>query len=120
MRNLLFDALPWAALMFFTVAASGQELVGSRMFGTVTDPTGRSVPQATVTIMAPETGFSRTIKTAEDGTFLAPQIIAGTYDIEVSSPGFKTARVTGILVRVNENARQDVRLEVGDVATKVE
>jgi hypothetical protein len=50
---------------------------------------------------------------------VAPQILAGVYDIQVSSSGFKTVVLAGIKVQVNENARRDIQLELGDVATKV-
>ena len=99
---------------------SAQELVGSRLFGTVTDPSGKVVPGATLILTAPATGFSRALETDGDGSYLAPQILADTYEIQVSSPGFKTTRVTDIQVRVNESPRVDVRLELGDVSTKVD
>ena len=52
----------FAVLMILVLPASGQELVGSRLFGTVTDPSGRAVPGATVVITAPATGFTRTVQ----------------------------------------------------------
>jgi len=98
----------------------GQELVGSRLFGTVTDASGAVIPGAEVKITSPATGFSRTVRTGEDGTYLAPQILGGIYDLQVTKPGFKTMTVTGVMVRVNENARQNVQLEVGEITTRVE
>jgi hypothetical protein len=101
-------------------AALGQELVGSRIFGTVTDRTGAVIPNAVVRITQVDIGSTRTVLTAGDGTYVAVQILAGTYDLEVSKEGFNTEKVTGLMVRVNENARQDIRLDVGSVATRVE
>lgn len=98
----------------------GQELVGSRLFGTVTDATGAVIPAAEVKITSPATGFSRTVRTGEDGTYVAPQILGGVYHLEVTKAGFKTVTVTGVMVRVNESARQNVQLEVGEITTRVE
>ena len=120
MRNSVVLATIFIVLTACSPAVVGQELVGSRIFGAVTDPKGAVVPDVNVTISSAATGFSRTVKTGVDGTFLAPQIVAGTYDIEVSSGGFKSVKVTGIVVRVNENARQDVQLQLGEVTAKVE
>lgn len=117
--RLLF-ALAGVIFLLVVPQVFGQDVVGSRIFGTVTDPHGGGVPDAVVRITSPDTGFTRVITTAVDGTYVAPQILAGTYEIEVSSPGFRTVKVTSVEVRVNENARQDVRLELGEVATKVE
>ena len=110
----------WLCWLFLAAASFGQDTVGSRIFGTVTDPAGMAVPNATVKITSPQTGFSRTVQPGSDGTYVAPYILAGTYDLEVSLSGFKTTRLTGITVRVNENVRQDVRLELGEMTTKVE
>src|SRR5882724_6058090 len=111
MPKSLVLATVFIVLTAFSSVVMGQELVGSRIFGAVTDPRGAVVPEVNVTISAPATGFSRTVKTGIDGTFLAPQIVAGTYDIEVSSRGFKSVKV---------NARQDVQLQLGEVTAKVE
>src|SRR2546426_4416555 len=119
MRKSLVLATVFIVLPAFSSAVRGQELVGSRIFGAVTDPRGAAVPDVNVTISNPATGFSRIVKTGMDGTFLAPQIVAGTYDIEISSAGFKSVKVTGIVVRVNENARQDVQLQLGEVTAKI-
>jgi hypothetical protein len=41
-------------------------------------------------------------------------------EIGDTKAGFKTVTVTGVVVRVNENARQNIQLEVGEITTKVE
>src|SRR5512134_1855548 len=109
----------WLAYLLLTAVSFGQDTVGSRIFGTVTDPKGMAVPNATIKITSPQTGFSRTVQPGPDGTYVAPQILAGTYELEVSLSGFKTVRLSGITVRVNENVRQDVQLELGEVTTIV-
>jgi hypothetical protein len=107
-------------LTLAVAAALGQDTVGSRIIGTVTDPSGTVVPNATVKITSPDTGYSRTVQTGSDGVYIAPQIVAGKYSIEATAPGFSTAHVTGVVVTVNANVRQDIRLEIGAVATRVE
>jgi len=107
-------------LVLASIPAFAQELVGSRLLGTITDPSGVVVPNVPVKITASATGASRVVVTAEDGTYVAPQLLAGVYEVEVSRPGFRTSHVTKVVIRVNESARLDVRLELGDVTTRVE
>ena len=97
-RKLAFWTRVIVVANFSLLAALGQELVGSRIFGTVTDPTGAVIPGATVKITQQATGATRTVQTGEDGTFIAVQIIAGTYDLEVSKDGFNTEKVSGVVV----------------------
>lgn len=117
----VLSLLAWlGASMILPRCVYGQELVGSRLFGTVTDASGAVIPAAEVRITSPATGFSRTVRTGGDGTYLAPQILGGIYHLQVTKLGFKTVTVTGVVVRVNENARQNVQLEVGEITTRVE
>src|SRR2546422_4941575 len=110
----------FVALGFVATSGLSQDVVGSRLFGTVTDPTGNAIAKATVQIYSSETGYRRSVETGPDGTYVAPQIPAGTYQIEASVPGFKTTVLRGVTVAVNENARGDIQLQIGDVTTKVE
>src|SRR5947207_14570467 len=69
--------------------------------GTVQDPTGIVVPAATVTIKNDLTGAVTTVATDPAGRFSAPGLIVGTYTVEVSVPGFTTARSTGLQLAAN-------------------
>ena len=57
--------------------------------GTVTDPQGKVLSGATVTITNPATGASRETKTGEDGSFTFSQIPPATYSVRVEAKGFK-------------------------------
>jgi len=101
------------------VPVAGFSQVEARLFGTVTDPTGSAVPDAEVKITAAATGVSTLVRSGPEGNYVAPQLVAGTYNIEVSKTGFVTARVTGVLVRTNESVRSNIQLALGVVATAV-
>lgn len=116
-------AVRWLAVCFVSVAAPvitfAQAQAGARLFGSVTDPSGSPVPGAEVRITSPATRVSTMVVTSQDGTYVAPQIGAATYDIEVSKAGFKVTKVSGVLVQTNESVRRNVELEVGAVTTTV-
>src|SRR5215207_990828 len=59
--------------------------------GTVTDPNGAAVPAATVKITNTATGVSRETTSQEDGNYRFDAVDPGTYKVEVSVAGFKSA-----------------------------
>lgn len=97
----------------------GQE-VGATLLGTVTDPAGAAVPDASVTATNNATGHTATARTGQDGSYVIPALPAGTYTIAVEHTGFNKAVQTGITLVVFQRARIDVQLHVGTIATTVE
>src|SRR5436190_20033820 len=57
--------------------------------GTVTDSSGATVPNATVTVTETQTGISRKTTTTSDGVYTVPYLAPGVYRVEVENPGFK-------------------------------
>src|ERR1017187_8373118 len=91
------------------------------ILGTVTDPSGAVVPGATVTATNELTGFSRSVTTGADGSFLIQFLPIGEmYRLESRRDGFKTDVKKDIALQVGQNARVDVRLEIGQLTQKVE
>ncbi len=91
------------------------------ILGTVTDPSGAVVPGAKVTAINELTGFSRTATTINDGSYLIQFLpIGNKYRVEAELAGFKTQISTGISLQVGQNAKVDIKLEMGQEAQKVE
>jgi hypothetical protein len=95
-------------------AQQAAELVGS-----VRDPSGAVVPNAMVKATNEATGVSRSMPTNSAGDYDLTPLIPGSYTLEVSFKGFRTMRETGLILRVNQVAREDVKLEVGAVAEQI-
>jgi len=101
------------ALLNLPGLLQAQGLTG-QITGTVTDTTGAVLPGATVTIKNAGTGFTRETPTDRDGVFLIPDLLAGTYDITVSLPGFKAFEQKGVVLGATERvAVRTIALEVG-------
>ncbi len=98
--------------------ASGQVLYGS-VVGTVTDPTGAVIPNATITLTSNETGLSKEAKSDEGGRYSIVNVLPGKYSARVVATGFRTFAQTSIDVSPNEVDRIDVNLEVGQVSEEV-
>jgi outer membrane receptor protein involved in Fe transport len=88
--------------------------------GTVSDATGASVPNATVTIRNQNTGEERTTTTDSSGIYVVPSLSIGTYRVEVKSQGMQTTVATNLPLEVGSNVRQDFSLKVAATSETVE
>jgi len=70
--------------------AFGQARIGS-LQGVVKDPTGALVPNATVTVTQPVTGYRQTTQTDAQGTFKLVNVPFNTYKIRAEAAGFQPA-----------------------------
>jgi hypothetical protein len=111
MKRFVFATL---TLCLFAMAALAQ--TAGSISGTVTDATGASVPNATVTIKG-ETGQSYTATTNDDGVYTVPGVGAGTstYTVSVSAPNFKTYVVKNVKVDVATPATVNAVLQAGKI-----
>jgi anaerobic magnesium-protoporphyrin IX monomethyl ester cyclase len=92
---------------------AGQENLCS-LVGTVTDPSGAAVPNATITITHLDTDQSRTLTTNEAGQYSAGDLHSGSYRLKVEAKGFKNSVTTGIVLKSGNLERVDIRLEIGN------
>jgi len=99
----------------FAVAPSSmaQSAGTGALTGTLTDPAGGTVPNATVTLTHTETNQVRTATTGTDGSYRFTLIPPGTYRVRFSASGFKTAEVSSFNVSVTETPVLDRTLEIG-------
>jgi len=77
--------------MFVLVCAhnvAAQQFYGT-ITGTVTDPSGAVLPNATIKVTNVDTGVATTLKTNGAGVYVASSLIVGTYRVEVAVAGFK-------------------------------
>jgi len=106
------------AIAITTVLAQSSSNTG--LTGRVADPTGASIPGATVTLTRVETGERRTVKTDSAGGWEARFLSPGIYRIVFESQGFKRLARDGVAVTTAEMAAVNVQLEVGAVDQTVE
>ncbi|HZP31896.1 MAG TPA: carboxypeptidase-like regulatory domain-containing protein [Candidatus Acidoferrales bacterium] len=87
--------------------------------GTVKDPSGAVIPNATVTLTSVNTGQARTTMTGADGVYHFNLLPPGNYRVHIESSGFKPVDVPSVAVAVTETAVLDRNLEVGAQAQTV-
>lgn len=100
------------------IGAFGQTPTGT-ISGSVTDESGAVVPGAPVTITEKSTAAVRNVTSNADGSFNAPALLAGVYEVRATVSGFRTI-VREATVEAGSTTTVDLRLQVGqskDVVT---
>jgi carboxypeptidase family protein len=107
------------ALFALTLPAFGQEVTAS-IVGTVTDPSGAPISAAAVTATDIERGTTWTAKTNDAGAYNLTRVPIGTYKVEIAAPGFQKAVHPPFTLVLNQTARVDVAMKVGQVTETIE
>src|SRR5579864_3610268 len=106
------------ATMLVSVNLYSQTFRGA-INGTVSDPSGAVVAGAVVKATNTGTGVSLSGTTTSDGQFSFQDLPLGTYKIEVSASGFRTAAVDNVAVTAGSAYTVTVKLVAGSAATTV-
>jgi hypothetical protein len=87
--------------------------------GRIIDSSGAAVPNAGVTLVNSATNFARETVSNGTGDYTFPSLAPGIYDIKISHQGFKTSESQGVEVQVQQTARLDFTLQVGQLSQSV-
>ena len=115
--SLRSSALLLLGILLFCSAAFSQETAS--IVGTVTDASGAAVPGAKVLITNTDTGVVRTTTSNSAGSYTAPELSIGHYNVRVEAPGFKAYERTGITLNVNDTVRADAPLQIGEAKESI-
>src|ERR671912_2813823 len=110
---------PFAFLILFCATAMGQGQGSSAIRGSIKDPQGSVVAGATVTLINPETNFTRTTTSNDSGQYAFETIPPGVYNVEVEAKGFKKAVYTQVSALVSKPTERDVAMEIGEMTQTV-
>jgi hypothetical protein len=92
----------------------------SLLQGIITDSSGAPVPNARVVATLANTDTSYSTVTNESGNYVIPNVRPGQYSINAEAAAFKRTVRTGVVIEVNQHARVDLTLEVGEVKESVQ
>src|SRR4029077_4589852 len=106
-------------VLLFGAAVSAQTSRGT-ISGTVYDPSGAIVTDATVKVDQANTGFTRSTASTSAGLFSFTDLPSGVYTVTVSHAGFATQRIQQVIVDVAKTTSLPVTLSVASQTQTVE
>ncbi len=116
-KTLQLRFLVFGLFMMFSAAAFAQDT--ATLTGTIRDNTGAVIPNAPVTLKNTATGIIRELKTNSAGEYVAAALPPGQYNLTVSVTGFRKYQADGVILRVAQDARIDVTMQVGNIREEV-
>jgi len=118
-RSIFFNGRWILAFALLTPFAHAQS-TGGRIRGTITDPSGGAVVGASVMVINEATHATRDVETGANGEYIFLEVPVGSYEIDVTSQGFKKYARKGIPLDLNEVVSVDVVLQIGGSTDVVE
>lgn len=118
---IAYQIILFSFFAFFGLAINlSAQIRGASLNGTVTDPSGASVPDAKVEVVSPSTGFTRQVVTGSSGVYSVTLLPIGTYTVTISAKAFKIFRATGVVLSVGEVRTLNARLQLGATSEVVD
>lgn len=108
-----------ALLLFAPAVARGQEVTAS-ISGTITDPSNAPVPNAKVTAKDLDRGSTWTTQSNGQGFYNFPRVPVGRYEVRAENEGFQASVQSNIGLEMNQAARINIQLKLGDVTQTVD
>ena len=118
-KSIWFTLLLLAILIVTLEPAWGQEVTAA-ITGTVIDPSGAPIPSASVTATDTQRGVSWPTKTNEVGVYYLPRVPIGSYTLKVEAQGFQSVVRPAFTLVLNQTARIDITMKMGQVSETVE
>ena len=106
------------AVLAIPLGLHGQTVTAT-LTGTVADPSGAVIPGVTVSAINQGTRLRYTAQTADAGVYKIPFLPPGAYVVEAELSGFKKAVTNPIRLEVDQTARVDLSLEIGQLSDTV-
>ena len=115
-RNLGVSA---CALVIAGASLLAQSTLNQTISGTVTDATGSSMADVTVTVTNTDTGLVRVTKSNSAGNYVVPDLPTGKYRVTGEAPGFTKQIVDNNPLNTNVSIEVNLKMQVGSVTDSV-
>jgi outer membrane receptor protein involved in Fe transport len=108
-----------AVALLGTGRALGQAQNTGSILGSVTDPSGAVIANASVVAAEPDKGINRTVTTSKTGEYLLPSLPVGTYILTVTAEGFETFVASDITVDADKSQKIVIKMTLGNAKETV-
>ena len=113
------------ALILFNFAfllspsTAAAQVSSGRILGVVTDDSGAVLPGAVIVVRNLGTSVTRDVVSNERGQYDVPGLQPGRYQVEAELTGFRRVSQGPVVVQVNQEARLDLVLALGELAETI-
>jgi hypothetical protein len=118
MKKFFCRSALYAAIAFSLLPCHAQQTTAT-LLGTVTDASGSSVSGVVVKATNLATSFAREGLSDASGAYSIRSLPAGAYRVTASRAGFQAQQIDNIVLQVEQSARVDINLKVGNVSETV-
>ena len=98
---------------------AAQQTTGT-LLGTISDSTGASMAGVTIRVTNLATNIQRDVQTDASGSYRIPSLQAGNYRLRVSKEGFQLQQIESLALQVEQAARFDFALKIGNITETVD
>ena len=116
----MFRAACTSIMLFLCAGVLPLLAQSAQIAGRVVDSTGGIVSDVTITVTNVETGVKRTTASNLEGNYVVPLLPPGNYQVRVEKQGFRPIARSGVILVVDQSARLDFVLEVGQITAIVD
>ncbi len=114
------EFLSTVGIILTLVSLSSAQVDRAGLNGTVTDPSGRVVPQTRVVAVKPATGLQRETVTSPKGTYDIPELPVGAYTVTFTHDGFNTVVFENVVQAVGQTRTLNATLKVAGGQERVD
>ncbi len=120
LRRIAFRLAVVALVVISVCAATWAQTVTGSIRGSVMDQTGAAIPEAQISARNISTGVVTTTESDASGTYNIQTLPIGAYIVSAKKTGFKITANRPFSLEIDQIARIDLKLEVGEVTTTVD
>ena len=99
-----------SAVVLLTGSVCLAQVAGGTISGSVRDSSGSAIARVQVALKNSEMAFLRSVDADNNGSYTAPNLVPGTYEISASKNGFETVVRSGVVVTVGSEQVIDFKL----------
>ncbi|MFN0165190.1 MAG: carboxypeptidase regulatory-like domain-containing protein [Bryobacteraceae bacterium] len=116
------EKLVTLACLTLTLGATAgtAQVVNATVTGTAKDPSGAVIAGAKVRAVNTDTNFDYKTETDSSGLYAFRSLPPGSYRLEAEASGFQKYVASGVTLQVNQQARIDLALQVGEMTQTVD
>ena len=118
MKKLQFCLVCLSLLVL--VLGVGAQVQNGQFAGTISDPSGAAIPNASITVTNLGTNLTVAATSNESGSYTIRELPVGTYKITVEVKGFRTTTNNNVVLNAGTISRMDFSMQLGETREVVE